>query len=152
MDEKMRSVEHLPRVSTENAAAAAAEIRDWLSARTGTELRYICQTAFTIEETRGKTENVIGAAHLPIGVAGPLVIKGDNANGTFYVPMATTEGTLVATYQHGMRATTKAGGVNAYVLYDLLDITPAFVVRDLAQARALVTWVQDHLEAVRAAV
>ncbi|HME69296.1 MAG TPA: hydroxymethylglutaryl-CoA reductase [Myxococcota bacterium] len=152
MDEKLTRVEHLPRVSTENTAEAAAELRDWLSDRTGAALRYICQTAFTIEETRGKTENVIGAAHLPIGVAGPLIIKGDNANGTFYVPMATTEGTLVATYLHGMRATAKAGGVTACVLDDMLDITPAFVVHDLAQARALVAWVQDHMEAVRAAV
>jgi hydroxymethylglutaryl-CoA reductase (NADPH) len=152
MDEKLTRVEHLPRVSTANAAAAAVEMRDWVSERTGAALKYMCQTAFTIEETRGKTENVIGAAHLPIGVAGPLIIKGDNASGTFYVPMATTEGTLVATYLHGMRATAKAGGVNAHVLSDSLDITPAFVVRDLAQARALVTWVQDHMDAVRAAV
>jgi hydroxymethylglutaryl-CoA reductase (NADPH) len=152
MDEKLTRVEHLPRVSTTNAAEAATETRDWLSDRTGVALTHISQTAFRIEETRGKTENVIGAAHLPIGVAGPLIIKGDNANGTFYVPLATTEGTLVATYQHGMRATARAGGVNAYVLHDSLDITPAFVVRDLARARELVTWVQDHMEAVRAAV
>lgn len=150
--EKVTRVEHLPRVSSTNAAAAAAEMRDWVSDRTGTTLKYISQAAFTIEETRGKTENVIGAAHLPIGVAGPLIIKGDNATGTFWVPLATTEGTLVATYLHGMRATAKAGGVNAYVLNDSLDITPVFVVRDLAQARALVTWVQGHMEAVRAAV
>src|SRR4030095_6296667 len=149
MDEKLTRVEHLPRVSTENAAAAAVEMRDWVSERTGAALTYICQTAFTIEETRGKTENVIGAAHLPIGVAGPLIIKGDNANGTFYVPMATTEGTLVATYLHGMRATAKVGGVRACVLDDMLDITPAFVVHDLAQARALVTRGQEHLERVR---
>jgi hydroxymethylglutaryl-CoA reductase (NADPH) len=152
MDEKLTRVEHLPRVSTTDAAAAAAETRDWLAERTGMALRCISQTAFSIEETRGKTENVIGAAHLPIGVAGPLIIKGDHANGTFYVPLATTEGTLVATYQHGMRATARAGGVNAYVLHDMLDITPAFVVRDLARARALVAWVQEHMEAVRAAV
>ena len=152
MDDKLTPVEHLPRVSTANAAEATAQTRDWLSHRTGVALKYIAQTAFTIEETRTKTENVIGAAHVPIGVAGPLIIKGDNANGTFYVPLATTEGTLVATYQHGMRATARAGGVNACVLHDMLDITPSFVVGDLGRARALVTWVQEHMDAVRAAM
>jgi hydroxymethylglutaryl-CoA reductase (NADPH) len=139
-------------VSTANAAEATAQTRDWLSHRTRVALKYIAQTAFTIEETGTKTENVIGAAHVPIGVAGPLIIKGDNANGTFYVPLATTEGTLVATYQHGMRATARAGGVNACVLHDMLDITPSFVVGDLGRARALVTWVQEHMDAVRAAM
>ena len=152
MDDKLTPVEHLPRVSTASAAEATAQTRAWLSHRTGVALKHISQTAFTIEETRSKTENVIGAAHVPIGVAGPLIIKGDNASGTFYVPLATTEGTLVATYQHGMRATARAGGINARVLHDMLDITPVFVVRDLEQARALVTWVQEHMEAVRAAV
>jgi hydroxymethylglutaryl-CoA reductase (NADPH) len=152
MDDKLTPVEHLPRVSTANAAEATAQTRDWLSHRTRVALKYIAQTAFTIEETGTKTENVIGAAHVPIGVAGPLIIKGDNANGTFYVPLATTEGTLVATYQHGMRATARAGGVNACVLHDMLDITPSFVVGDLGRARALVTWVQEHMDAVRAAM
>ncbi len=147
-----KKLEHLPRVSSANPTEAASELRDWLSQRTGTALKHISQTAFRIEETRGKAENVIGAAHLPIGVAGPLVMNGDNAQGTFFVPLATTEGTLIATYQHGMRAAARAGGVNAQVVADVLDITPAFLVRDLAQARALVAWVQDHMESVRTAV
>ena len=40
---------------------------------------------------------------MPIGIAGPLLVDGEHAQGEFYVPMATTEGTLVASYNRGMK-------------------------------------------------
>ncbi len=61
--------------------------------------------------TRGNIENPIGVAQVPMGVAGPVLIHGQNANGLFYVPMATTEGALIRSYERGMVALTKSGGV-----------------------------------------
>ena len=144
-------LEHLPRVADLDGPDEMAALRTWVAGRTGTALGSLSRAVFTADDVRGNVENVIGAVQVPVGVAGPLVVHGDHARGAFYVPFATTEGTLVATYQHGMRAVAKAGGVNACVVGDQLDITPVFVTRDLASARALAEWVRDHVEMLREA-
>ncbi len=50
-------------------------------------------------------------AQVPVGVAGPLRIEGEHARGEFSVPLATPEGTLVASYNRGMRLLGECGGV-----------------------------------------
>jgi hydroxymethylglutaryl-CoA reductase (NADPH) len=102
--------------------------RAWLEHNTGHALEAAADAAFTPEEVRTNIENLVGAVHVPLGVAGPIRVNGEHAQGSYYVPFATTEGTLVATYQAGMRAITEAGGANAYVLGDALDITPCFML------------------------
>jgi hydroxymethylglutaryl-CoA reductase (NADPH) len=106
----------------------------------------VAETAFAPEETRGSIENLVGAAHVPLGVGGPIRVNGQHADGLFYVPFATTEGTLVTTYQYGMRAITEAGGVDTRVVADALDITPCFVMAGMAEALALARWLTDHVE------
>ena len=86
---------------------------------------------------------------MPLGVAGPIRVNGGHAQGSYYVPFATTEGTLVSTYQYGMRAITEAGGANAYVLADSLDITPCFELASARDAIAFSQWLNDHLEELR---
>jgi hydroxymethylglutaryl-CoA reductase (NADPH) len=86
---------------------------------------------------------------VPLGVAGPIRVNGECAQGLYYVPFATTEGTLVTTYQYGMRAITEAGGANAHVLGDSLDITPCFVLTSTRDAIAFSAWLHDHLEELR---
>src|ERR1039457_3613601 len=66
----------------------------------------------------GNIENFVGAAQVPIGIAGPLLVDGEHAQGEFYVPMATTEGTLVASYNRGMKLLHRAGGVKTTVMDD----------------------------------
>ena len=56
------------------------------------------------ETFKGNIENFIGMAQIPVGLAGPLWINGKNAKGEFYIPLATTEGALIASYNRGMRA------------------------------------------------
>ena len=89
--------------------------RAWLVHNTGHALDAAAEMAFAPEETRGNIENLVGATHVPLGIGGPIRVKGQHADGLFFVPFATTEGTLVTTYQYGMRAITEAGGANAYV-------------------------------------
>src|SRR4051812_23101223 len=88
--------------------------RAWLAHNTGQVLDAIAQTAFTADEVRGHIENLVGAIHVPLGIAGPMLVNGEHAHGSYHVPFATTEGTLVTTYQYGMRAIYEAGGANAY--------------------------------------
>ena len=87
--------------------------RAWLEHNAGHALNAVAETAFTPEETRGSIENLVGATQIPLGIGGPIRVNGQHADGLFFVPFATTEGTLVTTYQYGMRAITEAGGANA---------------------------------------
>jgi hydroxymethylglutaryl-CoA reductase (NADPH) len=66
----------------------------------------------------GNIENFIGVAQVPIGLAGPLLVDGEHARGTFYVPLASTEGALVACYNRGMKLVHAAGGVRTTVVAD----------------------------------
>ncbi len=124
--------------------------RAWLAHNTGQALEAVADTAFAPEETRGRIENLVGATQVPLGIAGPIRVNGQHADGLFFVPFATTEGTLVTTYQYGMRAITEAGGANAHVVADALDITPCFVVATTRDALALAEWLHDHLPELRA--
>jgi len=72
--------------------------REFLTENSGTVLDQVAAFSFDQETPLGNTENFIGAAQVPIGISGPLLIKGEHATGEFYFLLATTEGALVASY------------------------------------------------------
>ena len=77
---------------------------------------------------------------MPIGIAGPMLVDGEHAQGEFYVPLATAEGTLVASYNRGMKILREAGGVKTTILDDAMQRAPAFVFEDAREARAFGVW------------
>ncbi len=99
-------------------------------------------------------ENMIGAVQVPVGVAGPLAVNGQFANGQFYVPLATTEGALVASVSRGCKAITAAGGAIVRVVGDEMTRAPVFKVRDVSEALRLVEWVKtaSNVDKLRQAV
>ena len=94
--------------------------RAFLTQKTGQSLQQVGHFSLQPESLPGNIENFIGVAQVPIGLAGPMLIDGLEANGEFYVPMATTEGTLVASYNRGMRLTNEAGGIKTTVIDDAM--------------------------------
>ena len=74
-----------------------ARRRAWIEEKTGTSLQHIGGVSFEHEELRGNIENPIGAAQVPMGVAGPILVHGQHAKGLFYIPMATSEGIISGT-------------------------------------------------------
>src|SRR3712207_2523435 len=99
----------------------------------------------------GNVENFTGVAQVPIGIAGPLTMRGEHAQGDFFIPMATTEGTLVASYNRGMRVIGESGGVRTTVVDDHMQRAPAFIFDGALQAREFGRWVDEHLDGIRAA-
>lgn len=81
-------------------------------------------------------ENVIGYLPLPLGVAGPLLLNGRK----YYVPMATTEGCLVASTNRGCRAVSLAGGLRAKVYADGMTRGPVLHFRSAMDAADAMTW------------
>ena len=130
---------------------AAAERRAFLAERTGVELHHVAAHSFDPALLPGNVENFVGVAQVPIGLAGPLRVDGEYARGDFYVPMATTEGTLVASYNRGMRLLSECGGVKTTVVSRAMQRSPVFIFDDARQARAFGEWVEDNLAAIRAA-
>jgi hydroxymethylglutaryl-CoA reductase (NADPH) len=131
--------------------AMAANRRDFVGARTGSALHHLGHYSLDPGALAGNIENFVGVAQVPIGLAGPLLIDGEHADGEVYVPMATTEGTLVASYNRGMRLLASAGGVRTTVVDDRMQRAPVFVLADARAARAFGEWVADHFDDIRRA-
>jgi hydroxymethylglutaryl-CoA reductase (NADPH) len=96
-------------------------------------------------------ENFLGVAQVPIGVAGPLRVDGEYAQGDFCVPLATTEGTLVASYNRGMRLLSESGGVRTTVVEQFMQRSPVFMFADARAARDFGHWVDANFAAIKAA-
>ena len=96
-------------------------------------------------------ENYVGTVRVPVGLAGPLTVHGGAARGTYYVPLATTEAALVASYSRGAQLITRAGGCDARVLDARMRRTPVFAFADLRETMLAAHWVRDNAERLRAA-
>jgi hydroxymethylglutaryl-CoA reductase (NADPH) len=96
-------------------------------------------------------ENCIGTVKIPVGLAGPLRIRGMFASGDFYVPLATTEAALVASYSRGARTITEAGGCVSILLHEGMRRTPGFALRSLPDAGLFAIWCMENSDALRAA-
>jgi hydroxymethylglutaryl-CoA reductase (NADPH) len=96
-------------------------------------------------------ENFIGTVKLPVGLAGPLRVNGIAAQGDYYVPLATTEAALVASYHRGASVITLAGGCSTLILSEGVSRAPAYAFRTLLEVGNFVIWCVQHFDALRAA-
>jgi hydroxymethylglutaryl-CoA reductase (NADPH) len=124
--------------------------RAWVEQRTASHLPHIAGSSWDFEQTRGNIENPIGVAQVPMGVAGPILVRGQHAKGLFYVPMATTEGALIRSYERGMVALTKSGGVETAVPADENQTAPSFFFEDVSAAAAFAQWIEPRLADLQA--
>jgi hydroxymethylglutaryl-CoA reductase (NADPH) len=128
---------------------AAASRRAFLTEQTGLSLEHISHYSFDPAILPGNVEHFTGVAQVPIGIAGPLLVNGEHAQGEFYVPLATAEGSLVASYNRGMKTVREAGGVKTTILDDAMQRAPAFVFADAREARAFGEWLTEHFAEVK---
>jgi hydroxymethylglutaryl-CoA reductase (NADPH) len=141
----------VPRLEEQGYAEdAIATRRRWVEERTGASLEHVGAATIAGEALRGNIENPIGAAQVPLGAAGPLRVEGEHARGLFYVPLATTEGVLVRSYERGMMTITRAGGATARVLMDENRVSPVFVFDGVAEAAAFARGLPDLFEPLKA--
>lgn len=127
-----------PNASIELRRTAVSEL-------TGTSFNHISNYSLDLENvTKRNIENMIGAIQVPLGVAGPLRIKGEYARGNYYIPLATTEGALVASAHRGCSAITLSGGANVRIFKDEMTRAPVFRTMDIIGAKKLVDWVNKN--------
>ncbi len=139
--------EHLLRIPRDTADDYDASIiqkrQEFVRQFTGTALEHLAHYSFDPHVVAGNVENFTGVAQVPIGFAGPIRINGEAAQGDFLIPLATTEGTLVASYNRGIKLLNLNGGVKTTVVGDAMQRAPVFVFADARQARDFARWVQS---------
>lgn len=147
-----RAFELVPRMKNQGyAGESVARRRYWVEEKTECQLKHVGSYSIPSEEMRGNIENPIGAVQMPLGVAGPLRVNGMYAIGTFYVPLATTEGALVRSYERGMAALTRAGGVATCLHQDENRVAPIFSFENVADAYDFTRRLPEDFEAIREA-
>ena len=129
----------------------AATRRRFVIDRTGAALDHVGRYSIDPAVLPGNVENFFGVAQVPIGLAGPLLIDGEHARGSFYIPLATTEGTLVASYSRGMRLLSECGGVKTTVVEQYMQRSPVFIWDDALKSRDFGQWVEEHFTEIKAA-
>ncbi|MCI0693711.1 hydroxymethylglutaryl-CoA reductase [candidate division KSB1 bacterium] len=116
---------------------------------TGAKLEHVAKFSFDPHLAKGNCEHFTGVAQVPLGFAGPLKIDGEHAQGEFLIPLATSEGTLVASYNRGMKVLNLCGGVKCSVVGDAMQRAPVFVFADARASREFVKWVDANLDKIR---
>jgi hydroxymethylglutaryl-CoA reductase (NADPH) len=105
--------------------------------------------SFTMEEAVASTrncENMIGAAQIPMGIAGPLSILGSTIKDlrSYFIPLATTEGALVASVNRGCKAITESGGASVDSYRVGATRGPVFKVANLKESDKLNRFLEEH--------
>lgn len=143
--------DRIPRDSDHDYSEHMAKTRrDFLAQKSSAKLDHIGHYSVDPATTAGNIENFIGVAQVPLGLIGPLLVNGEHAQGEFYVPMATSEGTLIASYNRGARLLRESGGVKVTVVDDAMQRAPVFVFNDAREAREFGVWVEQNFEEIAA--
>jgi hydroxymethylglutaryl-CoA reductase (NADPH) len=133
----------IPRKSgNDYGAEAMAGRMDFIESFTGKRPGFLDKEPEDNSVYQGNIEHLTGFARVPLGIAGPIRVNGEFAKGDFLVPLATTEGTLVASYNKGIKLVNESGGVNCRVIGDSMQRAPVFIFDSLVQAADFSQWIK----------
>jgi hydroxymethylglutaryl-CoA reductase (NADPH) len=101
------------------------------------------------ESLAGHIEHYIGMTQVPVGLIGPLRVRGVHVDDDVYVPLATSEGALVASYDRGAGLISRAGGAVCLLTQEQVQRAPAFAFSCLADAAHFAVWTVDQIDTFR---
>jgi hydroxymethylglutaryl-CoA reductase (NADPH) len=140
----------VPRDPVDDYSCAAVGARqDHVERVSGARLWHSRAFSFDPHLATGHCENFTGVAQVPVGFAGPLRVEGEHARGDFLIPLATSEGTLVASYNRGIHALNRCGGARCTVAADAMQRAPVFLFKDARDARDFAAWVDGNQDGIR---
>ena len=124
--------------------------REFLEKKFDISLENIAKFSFAEEDTANRNiENLIGAAQIPLGVAGPVKLKTKNSKlGTYYIPLATTEGALVASISRGCKVIESSGGAKVFVENVGMSRGPVFKCKSLQECMETEAWIEENLKSL----
>lgn len=135
-----------PRVPGASLASAEAINRRWALLTPDEKVKAALWSGNPMEEFSKNIENVIGTISLPLAIAGPLRVNGCSARNDYYVPLATTEAALVASYTRGCQLISESGGCTTLILGEGVSRAPGFVFSDLREVGTFLTWALTQKE------
>jgi len=137
---------------TDNADQAILIRRKFAEEISGAELKNISNYSIDMKLASKKNiENPIGVIQIPLGIAGPLKVDGDYANGEFYVPLATSEGALVASVNRGFSVISESGGAITKILDDKMTRAPVLKAKSITNAIEIKAWINKHFSELKKA-
>lgn len=125
------------------------ERQTFIEKYTGRSYNHLFKYSIDPKTTYGNIENFTGVVQVPLGFAGPIMIHGEHAKGEFIIPLATSEGTLVASYNRGIKVVNLSGGVKATVVGGAMQRAPVFVFKDARDSRDFMEWVKVNYEKIK---
>lgn len=138
----------LPKWLTAEEAARVRRLA--LEELTRTKLQHLGNYTCNMEAASHQNcENIIGIAQIPMGIVGPLPILGDHVKEEVFVPLATTEGALIASTNRGCSALRHAGGARVWVEDVGMTRAPVFRTSSIHQTRDFLAWVSTHEDEIR---
>ncbi len=144
---------HITRIPRSNEDDYSAEVvrqrQKFVEKYSKKSLTHLFKYSIDPHQTKGNIENFTGVVQVPLGFAGPVLIDGEHAKGEFIIPLATTEGTLVASYNRGIKVVNLSGGAKVTVVEDAMQRAPVFVFNDARGSRVFVNWVKDNYSKIK---
>lgn len=116
----------------------------YLQTKSPISLKYVQKSTVDTDEFV-HCENRIGSISIPLGVSGPFNIKGEHAKGEYYVPLATTEGALVASVNRGAKACFENGIITSV---ERVGVTrgPVLKAKTIGGAKKIELWIGEHID------
>jgi hydroxymethylglutaryl-CoA reductase (NADPH) len=141
---------HIPRDAADDfTPEIIGQRQSFVEQFSGVKLEHITKYSFDPRRAAHNCENFTGVAQIPLGFAGPITIRGEHAQGDFLIPLATSEGTLVASYNRGIKVANLCGGIKCTVVNDAMQRAPVFVFADARAGREFVSWIQENFDTIR---
>lgn len=135
---------------TDTANQATDIRRKYIEKKTNVELTHISKYSIDMTETAKKNiENPIGTIQIPVGIAGPIIIHNDEETIETYVPMATTEGALLASANRGCSVIRHSNGCNVSILSNQMTRAPVIKTKNVQDANKLKKWINDNFNKIK---
>lgn len=139
-------------VSKKSWTAEGQQLRlQFLENQVNSQFPYLAnqQTYTDIPALKGNIEQYIGMTQIPTGVIGAVRVQGADAEGEYFIPLATTEGALVASYHRGTVACRMAGAITTAVISEQVQRCPIFHFTTLPEGLAFVTWLSPQKDVLQ---
>jgi len=145
---KLREIEKY----TDNIDQAVTIRRKFIEEVSNSKIEHLSNYSIDMEAASKKNiEQPIGAVQIPVGIAGPLKVNGDYAKGEFYVPLATTEGALLASVNRGCSVIAETGGVTTKIIDDKMTRAPVIKAKSVTDAIEIKTWIEENFKELKKA-